>query len=52
MFQLLAIEEQLAAVQAKLEETEATSRRLEHDTNVGLRARVEWCLRGYVDYEI
>lgn len=42
----------LIAAQAKLMETQTIIGRLEHNTDVGLRARVELCLCGYVDWEI
>lgn len=47
--QLSAVKEQLVAAEAILVETEAIIRHLEQHTDVGLKARVERCLHGYVN---
>lgn len=51
-FQLSAVEEHLAAPQAKLMETESSVSCMEYDTDVGLRAKVEHCFCNYVNWEI
>ncbi|OAE22250.1 hypothetical protein AXG93_412s1400 [Marchantia polymorpha subsp. ruderalis] len=50
--ELLAVEKQSVAAQAKLVEIETTVQNLEKQTDVGLPASVERCLSGYVNWEI
>ncbi|OAE32742.1 hypothetical protein AXG93_107s1250 [Marchantia polymorpha subsp. ruderalis] len=50
--QIVPLMKYLNMKMARLVETEAIIGRLDQEIDAGLRARVEPCLRGYVDYEI